>query len=476
MTWRGIFGPVMTGEREVKALGGRFVVRQDHAAGRAGARAPGPARRRGLAHDLHRRERLSRLSAGPAHDGWGARMTQSVTALRMIARLGARRLGAAGARQSVLRVFAGGLLLACCGIGFAGAADGPSAWIKRFTDADNAINQGRGYAFTHNNDTGTLAWGEAYLLEGYMDLYLATGDLQWATKVANRADALIKKLDIARGVSDFRGRLMHGWGATSYGLAGKRITWIVHSGMLYTQLLRFAGLAASDRKLATFRILAKDIIARAEEAEKEFASRWHTDGLGRGTYYFEKDEPVEHGSGLPLPLNMSLAFGRTLIRLHTLTGKPRYRERTAALARYLKSHLHLAANGGYEWKYWPAWKANEAMEDLSHGAIVIDFVILAVKANIEFTKQDALAMVRALTNSYDGNDFSVRVNGHEDGKMPADFGTASGRWLDLAEFDCDAYRPVADYFSRQAWKSPRNHERVMVAFAKLAKYEGKCGT
>src|SRR5437879_5631388 len=48
-------------------------------------------------------------------------------------------------------------------------------WVARFDRMDRRINNGQGYC-TSLNTAGELAWGEGYILCGYMEMYRATGE------------------------------------------------------------------------------------------------------------------------------------------------------------------------------------------------------------------------------------------------------------------------------------------------------------
>lgn len=101
-----------------------------------------------------------------------------------------------------------------------------------------------------------------------------------------------------------------------------------------------------------------------------------------------------------------------------------------------------------------------AREDISHGAIDVDFAVESARYSIVFTRSD-LALFAST--------FFRETNVNE-GKMlkPND---AVGRWLELAEVECGVYRVVMPYLMSMAGTQ---HSQVLLGVAKLAKYAATC--
>ena len=87
----------------------------------------------------------------------------------------------------------------------------PPAWAQGvtrrllFDGADQGLNGGNGYK-SANNDNGTLAWGEAYILMAYGAMFRATGEGRYLVKLADHALAVLDRRDAALGREDYAGR------------------------------------------------------------------------------------------------------------------------------------------------------------------------------------------------------------------------------------------------------------------------------
>jgi len=73
-------------------------------------------------------------------------------------------------------------------------------------------NLNGGLAFsTWDNEDGTLAWGESFVLESLLNMYEATGRETYLEQFAVHADAVIAQGDDHTGRSDYRGLSLPGW-------------------------------------------------------------------------------------------------------------------------------------------------------------------------------------------------------------------------------------------------------------------------
>ena len=87
----------------------------------------------------------------------------------------------------------------------------PPAWAQGvaprllFDGADQGLNGGNGYK-SANNDHGTLAWGEAYILMAYGAMFRAAGEGRYLVKLADHALAVLDRRDAPLGRKDYTGR------------------------------------------------------------------------------------------------------------------------------------------------------------------------------------------------------------------------------------------------------------------------------
>jgi hypothetical protein len=80
-------------------------------------------------------------------------------------------------------------MLLLCLPGVAAAGD---LWRDKFDQGDAAFRGGNGYA--DHPDSGSLAWGESYLLHGYMTMYGSYGDTRYLDKLVAHVDQMMANL------------------------------------------------------------------------------------------------------------------------------------------------------------------------------------------------------------------------------------------------------------------------------------------
>jgi len=343
--------------------------------------------------------------------------------------------------------------------------------VDKFDAMDQAINKGEGYSRS-TNDNSVLAWAESYLLEAYLDMFEATRNAKYLASFVRHADRVVGNTDLKRGITDYGGRSVVGWNSTHYSRNGERLVWLVHSGMITYPLARFAWLV-DNCMVVSYRSQALTYTDVAKSALAVFEKNWNYDAsTGRGYYQFFADEPHSANSPnppVPLPFNQQLAAGRTLIMLHKVTGNNEYREKAEALARHFRSNLK-GNKGPYIWTYWygKGLDRSKTIEDISHGAIDLDFAILAYRSGIVFNRED----LSRFQETYEKNIHkSGTVANTVDGRGEGRYKNAIGRWLELAEFSCV---PWKDFYAFYLLGDLGRHPEVMLGTAKLVKYFDKC--
>ena len=108
-----------------------------------------------------------------------------------------------------------------------------------FETAWDNVNGGRWYR-DENNETATLAWGEAYVLRGLIAMYRATGESEYLLRLADQADGVLAHTDAARGTPDFTGAAEPCWQDRHYQANGEAYCYVVHSGMILAPLVEAA--------------------------------------------------------------------------------------------------------------------------------------------------------------------------------------------------------------------------------------------
>jgi len=344
--------------------------------------------------------------------------------------------------------------------------------IAQFDRFDFAINSGQGHS-KKTNEANVLSWAESYLLEAYLVMYEATGNKKYIEKFVSQAEDVYNTTDKQRGIKDYTGRMRSGWGTTKGSKGKVSVVTILGTGMIAHPLVKFAALVKERKELADYRGVAGKYVGLAEEAVAEFNDQWWVDRVsGQGYYRMRGDEPNKAVRNAAIAFNGTMGIGRVLILLYQVTGKNEYLIKSKALALTLRNNLSLGKNNSYVWGYRPG---KGRLEDISHGAIDVEFVTEAAKNDIVFTRNDLERFANTLLNTYQGknNRFSVFVDGSDDRKG-SDFSNAAARWLDLCTVNCNVYRVVYKYNSAKLQNSQREHPGVMLGLAKMIKYHGLC--
>ncbi len=311
--------------------------------------------------------------------------------------------------------------------------------VHLFDRSDSSLNNGNGFSF-ETNEKGNLAWGESYILNAYLDMYEATKNVYYLRKFTEHADRVIANTDNERGEKDYIGRSLVGWGSTKYSRNGERVVWLVHTGLITYPLVRFS-LIVNINQVSYFAEKADIYSKTSIQALSEFDNDWVVNKTtGEGYYQFEHNTPVKFNNTdrrLPLPFNQQLAAGRTFILLFQSTRDTSFKKKAAGLALHFKNNIHTHSNGTYVWNYWygRGHELFKAKEDISHGAIDIDFVVLAAKNNLVFTTADIMKFKNTYLENIENNG---KITRYVDGSGAQSKGRIipSG-WLSLFAHDCN---------------------------------------
>lgn len=352
--------------------------------------------------------------------------------------------------------------------------------VQKFKEMDAALNNEQGYS-NYDNDNGYLSWAQSYLLESYLDMYQVTQNVDYLKKFINQSDRIINCTDRARNITDYRGRSLLAWSTTKYSRDNARIVSLVDSGMITYPLSKFALLVNNNPELYQFEEKARYYINFVREALSVFDSDWEFDRESQEGFYRIFDYSVENAktniSSLqtlspPLPFNMQLAAGRSMIIICRLLDDDSFCQKAFGLAKHFKSNLKLYNNGSYVWQYWygEGLDIYNAPEDISHGAIDIDFAILAYKSNIVFNQLDIFRFIQTYNLNISQNGvISFSVDGI--GQSRPVIKESIGRWLEIAQYDCKVWH---DFLNLLDSEQHSNHPQVMLGIAKALKYYEQC--
>lgn len=352
------------------------------------------------------------------------------------------------------------------------AADGRAKLLARFVELEKSSTPGKRY-MKKSNDGGELAWGASAWMDAWLDVYEATRDGAILRRVAELARTILANTDAARGVRDYKGRLRNGWSATKYYVNGARMTDVVETGLIVFPLLRLSVYLRESPQHADLRPLTDEIIRAARAALADHEPEWRYDEkIGEGWFVWEQDSPVRETIRvkllpIPVPINYLAAIGKSHLFLHKLEGKEADLRRLEAIARYVKRTFKQKGDH-YVWNY--ARELPRA-EDINHGGIDVDFAIHAYRAGVVFDLEDMRLLAGTFRNMRRGAGLPYYVDGGIRFRRP--FFDGAARWLDLSEFDCEAYRFVRPHL--EEGPPAKRALRGLLGVGKLIRYYDRCG-
>jgi hypothetical protein len=304
-----------------------------------------------------------------------------------------------------------------------------------------------------NNETGTLAWGEGYVLASLVEAYLATDDPRWLVELVDHADAALAERDSVRGVTDYRGKSLPCWRATKY--STKPYCWAVHTGMIATGMAELAALVKERPALAgvathdgkTLGDKAALYLAAAEDAAAVHADEWKPSGNDDGAYTFRADMASFYPqAGQNVPLNMMNAMGLLHFALARASATPAPH---ADKARRLVNHFlanKVTEGGGYYWNYGGGAYVAPG-EDISHGSLNARFLMRAVDEGVVVTSKSRDALVRTFLDGIlrDTATYADHVGG---GAKENTYAPEAPMWLVTGAIELSAI--ARDFFGARA--------------------------
>ncbi|MFI6293956.1 hypothetical protein ACIBEJ_20380 [Nonomuraea sp. NPDC050790] len=372
------------------------------------------------------------------------------------------------------------------------------------------------------NEHGGLAWGQSYVLAGFIRMYEAYRDTHYLDRLIHNIDLVLAGRDSERGVTDHRGRSLPGWRAMapytvglvtlkdaggqelaeirtalSYadnavatvraGSSADRFTlevrnnrtnvvatftdlsldpaspdhavrrildayptptlvtardlrnapampvfgatpfvsqpviFTVHTGMISYPMASFARLVLRSPRLRAvpkYRHKAVEYLKAARDAAAIHDDEWRQTEDGLGYFVWNKGTPLAY-DGAEQPTNQSLALGQTYAELAAATGDPFYADRARRMARTFLREVRADADDAYVWSYWPTFGRvyrgfgkdegvseftpsggpARQIEDLSHGAIDVEFAAAVFRNGLFYRGADMARFARTYSKN-----------------------------------------------------------------------------
>lgn len=390
-----------------------------------------------------------------------------------------RRIGPAGStrrhflRASVIAGLGASLVGGPLAVGAAAGGTPDFATPEGFHALDEVVADANK---TKNNEEGLLAWQNSYSMMGFVLMYQAHRDTRYLDRFIDHADHVLANRDSNRGVVDYRRLSLPAWSNPTLSHDGQTpLISGVETGMILWPFAHYVRTVLQTPELSDHSVYgtkAVEYLLAMEDGLDVHDWQWGQNDNGEGFYIFPKGQPYPW-DGIHLAQNMALALGRIHIHLAAITGSPKHRHRAGALARTFKNDLRVDDGGPYVWTYqwtqswgyrgWneadgvsanrPTYPGNRRVEDLSHGAIDIDFAVTAFRHQIVFTGRDmnrfAATFTRNLLDTTDAGDRTVwnRIDGSGRFADPRDEIIAA-HWCGLAPIDETVYDSTASMYER----------------------------
>lgn len=256
----------------------------------------------------------------------------------------------------------------------------------------------------------------------------------------------------------------------SYQMHCKPVIFAVHTGMITYPIASFVRLVAGSPVLRRrYRRKATEYLQACREAAAVHDWEYRDDHL-----IWPKGQPLPY-DGCEQPINQSVGLGQTLVELAIATGDRGYRAKVAALGRMLAGQLTTDAGDAYVWHYWPAGghiydgftKTGDPdtdlsiftpsggparqFEDISHGAIDVEFAVRAFRAKLAFTGHDMERIARTFTQNVATTDADLpalhtTVGGGAIGG--ASVAAQAPRWMQVAPWDPQVHAHCLALYNR----------------------------
>lgn len=229
----------------------------------------------------------------------------------------------------------------------------------------------------------------------------------------------------------------------------------VSTGMITYPLALYARTVFEDHELSSgpHREHAEMILRAVKAAVAFHDPEWSETSVDVAGYISPKGAPVRQ-DGSYLPFNQSNALGQTMAELYRVTRDDEYADKVTKLARSWRAALRppRGDGGGQVWSYWPPFSKafqgyspadhvsaytpqmspTRRLDDLSHSAITVEFVVAALAAGVGVAQRDAEILISTYLGQMRSGEASVRRSFGGPVATATD-SVQSARWLGLAD-------------------------------------------
>jgi hypothetical protein len=331
---------------------------------------------------------------------------------------------------------------------YATAAKFDERFLGAKLDESIAIIKARG------NDQGNLAWGIAYWMAAYNQMFRNTRDAKYLEANLRCIETVLSVRDDKQGAKLFTGETATAWSSDKYAKRGRAV-FGVHTGMLVYPMLDFLMLVKEKPE-----VLAQDsdryatIRKEALEALAWHDRQWRNGPADDEGHYIMMNQE-EDCEGKIKPGNRLSALGRAIWTAWKLTGEERYKDRALRMGRYIKRRLAIGPDGAYYWPYWlpetpPANPVDPKTingEDSSHAQLTMSFPLMLAQDGEVFAKEDVNRFALTVRNGLGrlGNGILLgSVTGHP--KFAPSYVFSPDGWLVPASTDPEAKAMLLSFY------------------------------
>lgn len=262
----------------------------------------------------------------------------------------------------------------------------------------------------------------------------------------------------------------------TFPLKTKAAIFAVHTGMITYPIATFVRLVmSSPALLRRYKSKAMQYLVACAAAVAVHDWEYRENELGEGYVVWPKGQPLPY-DGCEQPINQSLALGQTLIELALVTRRPEYRRKVTAMARMFSRQLAVDPGDAYRWHYWPtdgliyngyaktgspdtdvsvytpAIGGAKQYEDISHGAIDVEFAVRAYRAGLGFTAADMARLARTYTRNVATTDSAglpaIHTTVAGTGTGAASVAHQAPRWMQVTPWDPEVHRHCLALYDR----------------------------
>jgi hypothetical protein len=352
------------------------------------------------------------------------------------------------------------VLVVCVIVGPVAAEDrvGLDDMLRSFRSFDQKMGNWyldpRQYPSNDNKEMALLTNSECDVLAAYLRAYRATQDTHWLDRFMGHAKIVLSMRDDLHTppFKDYRGKSTPTWTTRNKGYVSprKNYAFVVGSGNITFPLADFAQMVLSDKVLKKkYGKTAEFLATRVGETLAYHDEQWKTAKVGDHEvgYYVAREDAdflVGHPPGKPGPVNYHTSIGRTHIMMWLATRKEAYRRKATLIAEFVQQELVASQSGAIYWHYWPRMSympagtvvksGNASVDDVSHGAITVEFIALARRHLRLFSDNTMAGLVRTYSENIHIN--STSCNFLLNGSLPGRRGIYTlGGFIYLADYD-----------------------------------------